>query len=279
MKLTACTRVKLRDGNEMPLFGLGCWAMYGQEAKHAVEIAMKCGYKMIDTAAYYKNESECGSALKEISRQDVFVVTKLDMAQHGYESTKSSFLGHLKELDLEYVDLFLIHSPTKGKIVDTWKAMIELRDKGLIKSIGVSNFNIQHLKPLKDSGLEVPAVNQFEFHPWLQQREAFDYCQENGIAVMGYTPLARGQNFEDGKYPILDQLCKKYGKSKAQIVLRWSLQRQVITIPKSSNPNRIQENINIYDFELTNEEMNDINGMNENRRATTVTAMSSSWTG
>jgi diketogulonate reductase-like aldo/keto reductase len=211
------------------------------------------------------------------------VVTKLNFQEHGYEGARKSLMASLENLKMDYVDLLLIHTPSRGNNMSSWRAMCEMKNEGLVKSIGVSNFNIQHLKPMlkecKENNLHFPSVNQFEIHPWLQIKEAIDYCRENDIAVMGYSPVARNLNFDEGKAPVIDQLSARYSKTKAQIVLRWAIQKEFITIPKSSNPGRIRENISIYDFSLTENEVHQIDCLNENKRVTSVDAMHSEWLG
>jgi len=251
------SRITLPDGKTMPIFGLGCWNMEDEAVYNAVVAAIGEGYRLFDTARYYNNEKMVGKALIDsgLPRNEYFVVTKLFPENHGYENTKLNLKESLQYLGLDYVDLFLIHSPGHGKNIETWKAFVELKEEGLTKSIGVSNFNIQHLEPLLATGLEVPAVKQFEFHPWNQHKPTVKYCREKNIAVMGYCPLARGQLFDDGKYPIIDKLSTAYRRTKAQIVLRWAVQSGIITIPKSEKAARIKENCGLFDWTLSDDDM------------------------
>jgi len=232
---------------------------------NAMVAAITEGYRLFDTAQVYNNEAMVGKALRDsgLPREDYFVVTKLSSQCHGYESAKSNLRQSLDRLGLDYVDLYLIHSHRGGSNVETWKAFTELKAAGLTRSIGVSNFNVQHIQPLIDAGLEVPAVDQFELHPWNQHKDTVSYCRELKIAPMGYCPLARCRKFEDGKYPVVDQVAKKYNKTKAQVVLRWAVQSGFITIPKSEKPERIHENAELFDWFISEEEMTQINDLDE----------------
>jgi len=258
-------RIQLSDGNTIPLFGLGSWKLSPDVADNSIQYAIEIGYRLFDTAYCYYNEEAVGKTLREscLKRDEYFIVTKINPDNHGYNEAQLSLKDSLRKLGLDYVDLCLIHSPKAGKNIETWKALIELKKGGLTKSIGVSNFNVQHLEGLLASGLESPVVNQIEFHPWYQAKEAVEFCSKHNIAVMGYCPLARGKMFEDAKYPIIDELSKRYRKTKAQIILRWALQKGVVTIPKTSKVERIKENSDLYDFCLVNEELNEIEKLNQ----------------
>lgn len=249
----------------MPLFGLGSWTMEGDVTYHAVINALNFGYRLIDTAQYYNNEHMVGKALLDsaLPRSEYFVVTKLSPSFHGYESTKLKLKQSLHDLGLDYIDLFLIHSPHGGENVETWRAFVELKDEGLTKSIGVSNFNIQHIEALCASGLEIPAVDQFELHPWNQYKSTVKYCKEKKIAVMGYCPLARGHFFNSDKCALIKNFSKKYKKTKAQILLKWAVQSGFITIPKSGNSDRIRENGSIFGWMLSDQDMSVIDNMDE----------------
>lgn len=267
--------IELCDKNTMPIFGLGCWDMRGDSVYNAVSKAIKEGYRLFDTAQFYGNEADVGRALNDsgLSRDEYFVVTKLDFSVHGYKVAKSKLKESLSKLGLDYVDLYLIHSPRVGKIIETWKAFVELKAEGLTKSIGVSNFNIHHLEPLLKTGMEIPNVNQIELHPWNQHRSIVDYCNENKIAIMGYCPLARGKMFEDGKCIELDNLSKIYDKTKAQIILRWAIQSGYITIPKSGNETRIRENADLFTWSLRDEDMLLVNNFNQDRSISSADAV------
>jgi len=246
----------------MPLFGLGTYQAHGREVEQAVRNALDEGYRLIDTAAMYGNEDEVGKAIREsgIARDDIFVTTKLWNSDHGYENTLKAFENSLSNLDIDYIDLFLIHWPVEGLRADTWRAFEELYAGERLKAIGVSNYLIRHLKDLHDIAQVPPAVNQVEFSPFLYQKELLEYCRENDIWLEAYSPLTKGRKLDD---PELASIAEKYDKSVAQILIRWSLQHDIITIPKSSHPERIQENARVFDFELSDEDMSTMDSMNE----------------
>jgi diketogulonate reductase-like aldo/keto reductase len=229
-----------------------------------VKTALATGYRHIDTAAAYNNEESVGRAIREsgVPREEIFVTTKVWNSRQGYETTLEAVEDSLEKLGFEYVDLYLIHWAVKGKYKDTWRALEKLYADGRVRSIGVSNFEIHHLEDLLEDAKVVPAVNQVECHPLLTQYELQEYCESKGIRITAWSPLMRG-NID---VPLLKELAAKYGKSPAQIILRWDLQRGLITIPKSVTPERIRENADIFDFELSEEDMRAINGLNENRR-------------
>lgn len=248
--------IRLNDGVLMPLYGLGLYlAEPGQVAEETVIFALKNGYKLLDTAQIYGNEADVGSGLIKsgIAREDVFIVSKIYTTNHGYEATMASVNASLERLQTKYVDLFLIHSPYGGLNVETYQALLDLKKKGVIRSVGVSNFEVQHLNGLKEAGLPMPSVNQIELHPFQRRDYLVTICNEYGIAIMGYSPLARGYKFDD---ITLITLAEKYQKTMAQVMLRWSVQKGFITIPKSTKPERILENGNVFDFSLSPEDMN-----------------------
>jgi len=255
----------LNDGQKLPTVGFGTYKSEGQEGIEAVSAAISSGYSLIDTAAVYGNEETVGKGIKAsgASRKDIFVTTKLWRENLGYESTKKEFEKSLTRLDLEYIDLYLIHWPANAKNydnwqktnADTWKAMEELQAEGKIKSIGVSNFFQEHLEALFETAKVIPAVNQIEFHPGYWQQELVSYCKKQNITLEAWSPLARGKVFEN---EVLKEIAKAHNKSVSQVCLRWIIQHEVIAIPKSTNPERIQENIELFDFELTSAEMEKI---------------------
>jgi len=252
----------------MPWLGLGVWKVTNpEELDSAVKTALEAGYTSIDTADVYGNEEGVGKAIKEsgIPREQLFITTKLanKMQRKGYDATLKAFEASRKRLGLEYIDLFLIHWPVKDKYVESWKAIIKLYKEGLVRAIGVSNFLIHHLEDIMNETDVVPAVNQVELHPWLNQSELIDFCRKNKIQVEAYSPLMSGHLREVTE---LEEIAEKYGKTPAQIVLRWHLQREVIVIPKSVNKGRIIENSQIFDFNLSEEDMEAINSLNRNRR-------------
>lgn len=256
----------LHNGVKMPWFGLGVYlSQEGQETINAVKEAIKAGYRSIDTAAFYKNEESVGQAIKEagVPREELFITTKVWNTDQGYESTLAAFNESLKKLDLEYIDLYLVHWPVKEKYKETWKALETLYKEGKVKAIGVCNFQIHHLEDLLADAEIAPMVNQVECHPRLTQKELLSYCQEHQIQLEAWSPLGRGKMLEE---PTLKGLAAKYKKSVAQIILRWDLQCGIVTIPKSVKKQRILENADIFDFELSQEDMNSIDSMNRNHR-------------
>lgn len=258
--------VTLHNGVKMPYFGLGVYKIEdGNDVINSVKTALKIGYRSIDTAALYENEEGVGQAIKDsgIPREEIFVTTKVWNTDHGYENTLKAFDKSIAKLGLEYVDLYLIHWPGKDKFVDTWRALEKLYREGLVRAIGVSNFKPHHLQTLMDKSEEKPVINQVELHPYFQQKELREFCKKHDIVVEAWSPLARGQVLNDS---VLNEIGKKYGKSPAQVTLRWHLQSDIVVIPKSVTPSRIKENADIFDFELTDEEMEQINQIDKNTR-------------
>lgn len=255
----------LHNGVQMPWFGLGVYKVENSEAIQAVKAALKAGYRSIDTAAYYQNEEGVGIGIKEagIPREELFITSKVWNSDQGYDSTIKAFEASLKRLGLDYLDLYLIHWPVKGKYKETWKALEKIYKEGKVRAIGVSNFHIHHLQDLLQEAEIKPMVNQVEFHPRLTQKELRQYCKEQGIQFEAWSPLMRGQLFDND---VLREIGKKYNKTPAQVILRWDLQHEVVTIPKSVNEQRIIENASIFDFKLTKEEMDRIDALNENKR-------------
>ncbi|MDF2658675.1 MAG: hypothetical protein K0Q94_1466 [Paenibacillus sp.] len=257
----------LGNGVRMPWLGLGVWKVTeGQEVEHAVRTAIETGYRSIDTAAVYGNEEGVGRAIRDsgVSRDELFVTTKVWNADQGYDSTLAAYEQSLGKLGLEYVDLYLIHWPVKGKYKDTWKALEHLYEQGRVRAIGVSNFHVHHLDDLLQDAVVKPMVNQVEYHPRLSQRPLLAYCQKNGIQMEAWSPLMQGKELIS--HELLVGLGQKYGKSPAQIILRWDLQNGVVTIPKSVTPSRIRENADIFDFQLSAEDMALIDGLNLDTR-------------
>lgn len=258
--------VRLHNGVDMPYFGLGVFKIGdGKTVIDACLAALECGYRHIDTAALYGNKIGVGEAIRTcgIDRSSIFVTSKVWNTDQGYESTLKAFEQSLKRLGLDYMDLYLIHWPKKGLYKDTWKAMEKLYAEGLIKAIGVSNFLQHHLEDLQDSAEIKPMVNQMEFSPRLVQQDLVDYCAENQIQYEAWSPLMQGKVFE---IPELKLLAEKYNKSVAQLVLRWNLQKGVVTIPKSENPLRIAENAAIFDFELSAKHVRSIDSLDQGHR-------------
>lgn len=257
---------KLNNGVNMPWFGLGVWQVEdGNEAIDSVKAALKSGYRAIDTAAAYGNEESVGKAIKEsgLARDELFITSKVWNKDQGYESTLAAFEETMKKLDLDVLDLYLIHWPVAGKYKDTWRAMEKLYKDGRIRAIGVSNFQTHHLDDLLADAEVVPAVNQVEFHPLLTQSELLAYSEEKGIQLEAWSPLARGKLFDN---EVIKKIADKYGKEPAQVILRWVLDKGVVVITRSVKEKRIASNAEIFDFKLTVEEIDRISALNKNER-------------
>lgn len=250
----------LNDGNQMPQIGLGVWQSKGGDEIKAVEWALEAGYRHIDTAAIYKNEEGVGQGLRNagLSRDEVFVTTKLWNDDIRAGNARQALETSLKKLKLDYVDLYLLHWHVDGGL-KAWKELEQFQTEGLVKSIGVSNYMPEHLDELIAQSEVIPAVNQIEFHPYNQQQDVLDACVKHDITITAWSPLMQG-HFKDE--PIFATLAEKYGKTSAQVLLRWDMQRGVITIPKSVNQGRIQQNFNVLDFEISAADMQLIDGLN-----------------
>lgn len=255
----------LNIGITMPLLGLGVYDMYNREAEDAVTHALEIGYRLIDTAAMYKNETEIGNAIRasRVPRKEIFVTTKVADGDQGYDQTLRAFDASSKKLNCEYIDLYLVHWPIKKTSRDTWQALEKLYADKRVRAIGVANYLIPFLNELDTYGNITPAVDQVEFSPYLFLEDLLNECKRKNIQLQAYTPLVRGQRFADAK---LVALANQYGKTPAQIILRWALQLGVSTIPKSSNLNRLKENFDVFDFQISNMDMKKINAFNENLR-------------
>ncbi|MBK5427307.1 aldo/keto reductase [Bacillus mycoides] len=264
------SKTTLHNGVEMPWFGLGVFKVEdGPELVEAVKVAIKEGYRSIDTAAIYGNEKAVGEGIRAgikeagISREDLFITSKVWNADQGYETTLTAYEESLKKLELDYLDLYLVHWPVEGKYKDSWRALETLYKEERVRAIGVSNFQIHHLQNvMKDAEIK-PMINQVEYHPRLTQKELQAFCKEQGIQMEAWSPLMQGQLLDN---ETLQEVADKYGKTTAQIILRWDLQNEVVTIPKSTKEQRIIANANIFDFELTKEDMEKIDALNQNHR-------------
>ena len=266
MQTTVEPVVKLNNGVMIPRLGLGVYqSPPGQATQKAVEYALKVGYRHIDTARIYNNESDVGSALRNsgVKREDVFVTTKLWNSDQGYETALKACDASLKRLGLKYLDLYLIHWPVQETRDKSWKALVQLLKDGKCRSIGVSNYAIQHLTELLEQSDIVPMVNQVEFSPFLYQKQLLDYCEKNKIQLEAYSPLTQGEKLN---HPKIQEIAKKHNKAPAQVLIRWSLQHNLVTIPKSVREERIKENSQVFDYNLTTEDMRILDSLDENFR-------------
>jgi diketogulonate reductase-like aldo/keto reductase len=258
---------QLKNGVQMPWLGLGVWKVTDEEQLiKAVHSAVEAGYRSIDTAAIYGNEAAVGEAIRTcgLSRDELFVTSKVWNSNQGYETTLQAFDESMDKLGMDVLDLYLIHWPVKGKYKDTWKALEKLYAEGRVRSIGVSNFHEHHLTDLLQDAKVVPMVDQVELHPRLSQQPLRQFCKANGIQIEAWSPLMQGGELLN--HPVLTEIGEKHGKSAAQSVLRWQIQHGIVTIPKSITPSRIRENFQVFDFQLSEDEMAAIDAMNENRR-------------
>ncbi len=271
MDLKIDSTIDLNDGRAIPRLGLGVWLIRsGKDCETAVRAALDVGYRHIDTAAFYGNEDSVGKAVRDsgVPREKIFVTTKLWNSAHG--DPTQALERSLGKLKMDYVDLYLIHYPVPERL-RSWRVLDGLRSSGKAHSIGVSNFTVRHLTELLAKTGTVPAVNQIEFHPYLFQRELLEYCRANRIAVEAYSPLTHGERLND---PKLIAVARKYssagrvavGKSTAQLLIRWSLQHDVVVIPKSANRQRIVEDADVFDFAISKVDMSTLDGFDENLR-------------
>jgi diketogulonate reductase-like aldo/keto reductase len=269
MLLTLESRAKLNNGIEIPRLGIGVYqSPPGEITLRSVRYALKIGYRHIDTAELYGNESDVGRAVQEsgIPREEIFITTKVWNSHQGYDSTLYACKGSLRRLGLSYIDLYLIHWPVQGLGDETWKAMIKLLHQGKARAIGVSNYSIRELNELiaKSDIIIIPAVNQVEFHPFLYQEELLQFCRNNNnIQLEAYSPLTRAKRLN---HPNIIEMAKKYDKTPAQVLIRWSLQHDLVVIPKSIHEARIKENSEVFDFHLEPEDMKLLDSLNENLR-------------
>ena len=259
------TTVTLNNGVNIPVIGLGVFqSPGGAVTKHAILDSLEAGYRHIDTARIYGSEVDVGKAVAEcgLPREDIFVTTKLWNADQGYESTLDAFEISLGKMDLEYIDLYLMHWPVEGRRLESWTAMEELFAKGRCRSIGVSNFMVHHLEGLLQKTHVVPAINQIEMSPYnyLHRKETLDLCHSTGIVIEAYSPLTKGKKLKD---PRLVEIAAKYGKTTAQLLIRWALEKHYVVLPKSVNKDRIIENADVFDFTISEEDLAIMDGFNE----------------
>lgn len=260
--------VTLNNGLKMPQLGFGVWQVPDDEVTPAVSKALETGYRAIDTAKVYNNERGVGKALAQgnIPREELFITTKVWNSDQGYETTLKAFDESLDKLGLDYVDLYLIHWPTPefDTYVETYKALEKLYNDGRVKAIGVCNFNIEHLQRLLDECDVKPVLNQVECHPYFQQNELKEFCAKHDIFVESWSPLNQGGAVLNDE--VVKQIAEQHGKTPAQVIIRWHLQSNAIVIPKSVTPSRIEENFNVFDFELGTEDMKKMDAINRNER-------------
>ncbi|XP_072276110.1 glyoxal reductase-like isoform X1 [Pyxicephalus adspersus] len=273
MEVPIYPTVPLSNGQKIPVLGLGLSHQGGYSHSALLYALKNCGIRHIDTAKRYGNEEQVGKAITEsgVKREELWVTTKLWPGDYGYDNAIQACMDSCKRLGLDYLDLYLMHWPDAnlpGKSArearaETWKALVDLYDRGICRSIGVSNFLIHHLEQLKEDCDMMPHVNQVEFHPFQRPQELLDYCKENNIVFEGYCPLAKGQALE---HPVILQLAKQYGKTPAQICIRWSIQNGIVTIPKSTKESRIRENCQVFDFQLQQSDMEHLSSLHTIRK-------------
>lgn len=256
----------LADGQKMPQQGFGVYKLTDSATfTQTIKDAYEDGYRLFDTAQMYGNEDDLGTALKSLNvdRDDYFITTKVAEKNQGYQSAIDSVKDSLRKLQLDYVNLLLVHWPINGHFFETWQAFEDMKKEGLTKSIGVSNYGMVHLQYLATQAHEMPVVDQLECHPWLSEKPMIDFNNKHHIVTQAWAPLGRGRIFEE---PIIKSLAEKYSKSPAQIILRWHLQNGLSFIPKSAHAARIKQNADIYDFQLTSDDMKQMNSINKNVR-------------
>jgi 2,5-diketo-D-gluconate reductase A len=256
--------LSLHDGARIPQVGLGVWQTPDNEAAPAVKAALDAGYRHVDTAAVYENEQGVGEGIRQsgVSRSDIFLTTKLWNTDQGYEQTLKAFEASLKRLGTDYVDLYLIHWPSahRGLFVDTWKALVTLKDEGRAKSIGVSNFYPEHIEKIVAETGVVPVINQIELHPDFQQRESRAFHEKHKIATQSWSPLGQGKLLG---HPVIAEIAQKLGRTPAQVIIRWHIENGLVVIPKSVTPSRIVENFKVFDFKLSAEDLDRLNGLDD----------------
>lgn len=264
---STANNVVMADGNKIPQLGLGVWQASQEQARMAVAEAIRAGYRHIDTAAIYKNEEGVGAGLRDVgvAREDVFITTKVWNADHGYDNAKKALHESLSKLNVDYVDMLLIHwpLPKKNQFVDTWKALIDAKESGKVKSIGVSNFNPEHIQRLIDETGVPPVIDQVEAHPSFQQKSLRESLASMNVLMQAWSPLGQGKAME---HLAIQEIAHKYGKTAAQVVIRWHIELGNIVIPKSVTPERIRQNFEVFDFSLDGEDMKKIADLQSDNR-------------
>jgi diketogulonate reductase-like aldo/keto reductase len=256
------SRVKLNNGESIPYLGLGVYTIKPSVAVPIINWALNLGYRLIDTARLYGNEREVGEAVRTsaIPRKDIFVTTKLWNTDHGFNKAIEAFESSLDIMGLDYIDLYLIHWPVPKHRLDSWKALESLLETEKVKSIGVSNYMISHLEELLEQCDIVPVINQIEYHPWLYRKDLQEYCSGKNIRIEAYSPLTKGRKLSD---PYLLDVASKYSKSTSQILIRWCLEHDVITIPMSSSQEHLKENTEVFDFSLSKEDISSLDSLDQ----------------
>lgn len=258
--------IKLADGNQMPMEGFGTYKLTDQNTMDAaIKAAFESGYRLFDTAQFYNNEELLGNSIKKlkINRKEIFLTTKIPEPKQGYQSTLDAIDESLEKLQTNYIDLLLVHWPIHSQFFDTWRAFEKAKTEGKVKSIGVSNYHQTHLDLLSTKANEMPVVNQIEDHPYLTQEPMIEANKQRNILTQAWSPMGRGATLNDA---MIKEIAENHGKSTAQIILRWHLQRGIAIIPKSSNPERIKQNADIYDFNLSDKEMKQISALDKQQR-------------
>ncbi|KAJ3727246.1 Aldo/keto reductase [Lentinula guzmanii] len=262
--LSISSTVKLSTGYVMPVLGFGVYQNY--DARSSCLEAFKAGYRHVDSAQMYRNEAAVGEAVREsgLNRSDLFITTKCASRSHGYESTLKGVDESLSRFQFDYVDLFLIHDPLSGsdKRLATYKALQECKAAGKIRTVGVSNYNIKHLEEIRNAGYDMPAVNQIELHPFCQQKPIVEYCMKNSIVVQAYCPIIRGQM----DHEVFTSIAAKHNRDAAKVLIRWSLQKGYVPLPKSATPSRIHSNAQVFDFELDADDMARIDALDQGKQ-------------
>lgn len=256
----------LNDGHKIPLLGFGVYqSPPGRTTYESVSLALKTGYRHIDTASFYRNEADVGRAVRDcgLPRDEIFVTTKLWNSDQGYDRALKAFEHSLAELGLDYIDLYLLHWPVERRRLDSWKALAEIQRDGRCRSIGVSNYTIRHLEELISASDVIPAVNQVEFSPFLYQQELLTFCREASIVLEAYAPLTKGVRLSD---PVLSRIAARHKRTPAQILIRWCIEHDVVTLPKSNTPSRIEENARVFDFELGADDLMELDSLDEGFR-------------
>lgn len=264
--------IKFYNGNEMPRVGIGTFRVENNDdAKNAVKHAIKSGYRSIDTAMVYQNEEKVGEGIREaleetdLNREDLFITSKLWLSDYGRDNVETAYKASLQRLGLDYLDLYLMHWPglDESLMIETWKGMEDLYEKELVRNIGVSNFNVEHLDTLLGQVKIKPVINQVEFHPYLTQSRLKSYLEAQNIQMESWSPLMNAQILSDD---VVNSIADEVKKSPAQVIIRWNVQNNVVTIPKSITPSRIEENLDVFDFELSEDQMERLNQLNQDKR-------------